>query len=83
MIPGKASCPTGYTREYFGYLMAEHSGVPRYRSMYECVDKDQDTTSLSPNWGSAIYQVETDCGTGLSCPPYSNSKELNCVVCTK
>ena len=27
--------------------------------------------------------VEADCNTGLTCPPYNNHKELNCVVCTK
>ena len=55
----------------------------RHRSMFECVDKDQQSLPLSPNWGSALHHVEADCSSGLPCPPDTNSKELNCVVCTK
>jgi len=36
MIPGQTTCPASWTREYYGYLMAQHSGF--YRSMHECVD---------------------------------------------
>ena len=42
MIPAKTRCPTHWTLEYIGYLMAEkqvHAG----RSMYECVDKDPES----------------------------------------
>ena len=66
MIPGKASCHPTWTREYFGYLMSEHTGENRHRSMYECVDKDLQSLSLSPNYGSALYAVEADCS--LVCP---------------
>ena len=83
MIPGKASCPPTWTREYFGYLMSEKNSSDRHRSMYECVDKDQQSLSLSPNWGSLLYHIEADCSSGLSCPPNTDYKELNCVVCTK
>ena len=84
MIPGKASCPPTWTREYFGYLMSHATSLGnRHRSMFECVDKDQQSLPLSPNWGSALHHVEADCSSGLPCPPDTNSKELNCVVCTK
>ena len=39
MIPAKTSCPTSWTREYYGYLMSENVG--HYRSHYECVHQDQ------------------------------------------
>ena len=40
MIPAKYTCPGGWTREYYGYLMSER--IDNYRTMYECVDKDMD-----------------------------------------
>ena len=83
MISGQASCPASWTREYFGYLMSENTGGDRHRSMYECVDKDQQSLPLSPDWGSVLYTVEVDCNSGLPCPPDTNHKEINCVVCTK
>ena len=36
MIPAKYTCPSGWTREYFGYLMSEHHSY--HRSQYTCVD---------------------------------------------
>ncbi len=88
MIPAKASCPPTWTREYYGYIMADYVGVPnniRGRTMFVCVDEDQEsfpggsTTTI----GALFYHVEAHCGSGLRCPPYDREKELNCVVCTK
>ena len=82
MIPAKYTCPTGWTREYFGYLMSEHHAT--HRSQFSCVDH-----SLIPVIGSShdhngflFYPVEGVCGS-LPCPPYSRDKELSCAVCTK
>ncbi len=87
MIPAKASCPLSWTREYYGYIMTEYSGVNdhvRGRTMFECVDKDQESLpgSSADNNGAVLYHVEAACN-GLPCPPYNPHKELNCVVCTK
>lgn len=41
MIPAKATCPTSWTMEYYGYLMSAHSN--HYRTMFECVDQDQES----------------------------------------
>ena len=38
MIPAKVSCPTSWTREYYGYIMSARFN--HYRSTIECVDKD-------------------------------------------
>ena len=85
MIPAKASCPTTWTREYYGYLMTAHVG--HKRSTYECVDRDQESLLNSNNGnhdGALFYHVEADCGVaGLPCDNYNNHQELNCVVCTK
>ena len=83
MIPAKASCPPTWTREYYGYMMTESITSNRYRSMYQCVDKDAESLSFSPTWGSVLYPVEADCNTGLPCPPNTDYKEINCVICTK
>ena len=82
MIPAKTSCPTAWTREYYGYLMTEH--YRHQRSNYECVDEDQESIagSHANTNGALFYHVEANCN-GMPCPPYDNTKELNCVVCTK
>ena len=84
MVPAKYTCPTGWTREYYGYLMSSHTGSGRHHTQYTCVD-----TALKPVVGSAVdhngllfYFVEGRCGP-LPCPPYDNTKELSCAVCTK
>jgi len=46
MIPAKYTCPTGWTREYFGYLISEYHGF--HRSQFSCVDH-----SLIPVIGSS------------------------------
>ena len=85
MVPAKYTCPSGWTREYYGYLMAETSlTADRHRTHYTCID-----TALKPVPGSSadhnglvFYFVEGRCGS-LPCPPYDNTKELSCAVCTK
>ena len=89
MIPAKASCPSTWTREYYGYIMTAFRGIPgdiHYRNMFECVDKDQeslDTALVGNTDGAMFHHVEAYCGSGLPCPPYNNHQELNCVVCSK
>ena len=37
MVPAKYTCPTGWTREYYGYLMSEYYGHGRHHiSVYLC-----------------------------------------------
>ena len=83
MLPAKTTCPTSWTTEYTGYLMTEHH--THYRSMYECVDQSQESLPGSSQNadGARFYHVEVPCGFGLECPPYVETKELTCVVCTK
>jgi hypothetical protein len=84
MIPAKASCPTTWTREYYGYIMSERHN--HHRSTFECVDEDQESLrdSVGNTNGALFYHVEANCDHGhLPCPPYNSDKELNCVVCTK
>ncbi len=85
MVPGKSSCPAGFTREYYGYLMSERVHTAHKRSTFECVDKDLESVRGSssieyPNHG-LFGHVEAVCN-ALPCPPYNNYKEINCAMCT-
>ena len=82
MIPGKTTCPSSWTQEYNGYLMAERYN--HHRGMYECVDQHPDTVpgGAGGQGGATFYHVEAHC-TGIACPPYTGGRELACAVCTK
>ena len=85
MIPAKTRCPSTWTLEYSGYLMAEASAwSDHHRTMHECVDKNPDSIpgSISDINGALFYHVEANC-VGMACPPYNPQKELTCAVCTK
>ena len=82
MIPAQLTCPSSWTREYYGYLMASHYG--HYRTMFECVDHSPRSVpgSVADTDGALFYHTEVKCN-GLPCPPYDTQKEVVCVVCTK
>ena len=82
MILAWRHCPSQWTLEYTGYLMA---GFKDYgMSTYECVDKDAESVpgSSANTDGGSFFHVEASCN-GLACPPYVAEKELTCAVCTK
>ena len=82
MVPAKYTCPTGWTHEYYGYLMAAHSRHPRFQ--FTCMDNAfKSVAGSSANHdGLLFYFVEGRCGS-LPCPPYDNTREFSCAVCTK
>jgi len=82
MVPAKYTCPTGWTREYYGYLMAEYHSY--HSSQFTCMDNEfKPVSGTSANLdGLVFYFVEGRCGS-LPCPPYDNTRELSCAVCTK
>ena len=82
MIPGKYTCPRDWTREYYGYLMAErHNHVNP--STFECIDSfaESITGTGTDSPGGILMHVESRCANPL-CPPYVDGKELTCAVCT-
>ena len=83
MIPARITCPSSWTREYYGYLMAERSA--HYRTMFECVDRNPQSISgsIANTDGVLFYHTEVKCSRGIPCPPYDAQKEVMCVVCTK
>ena len=82
MLPAKTVCPSTWTLEYSGYLMAGRN--THQRSSFECLDKDPESIPGStPTIAMAyMFHVEATC-TGIPCPPYNDYKELTCAVCTK
>ena len=82
MIPARLTCPSSWTREYYGYLMAERSS--HHRTMFECMDQNPESVpgSVANTNGVLFYHVEVKCN-GIPCPPYDTQKEVTCVVCTK
>ena len=81
-IPAKVNCPSKWTREYYGYLLAAHVSH-NGRLMYECIDYNPDTRTYTSSSSAYLYHVEPVCSNGVTCPPYHSSKELTCVVCSR
>ena len=83
MVPGKSKCYAGWTREYSGYLMSGNYNQPSATDNC-CVDKDPKNLpgGEANDNGYLLYFVESRCGS-LTCPPYVNGREMQCVVCTK
>ena len=82
MVPAKYSCPSGWTREYYGYLMSSRSN--QQRTTFTCMDTAFKTVvgSSADRDSFLFYFVEGRCGS-LPCPPYDSNRELSCAVCTK
>ena len=82
MIPARISCPSSWTREYYGYLMAER--YAHARSTFDCMDSSPESIPGSAGSinGALFYHQEATC-TGLPCPPYVAGREVTCAVCTQ
>ena len=82
MLPAKYTCPSGWTTEYYGYLMAEY--YSHHPSQFTCMDNSFKSVIGSAMHVDAMrfYFVEGRCGS-LPCPPYDSTRELSCAVCTK
>ena len=87
MIPAKATCPTGWRKEYAGYIMTSYKRSDRSRTTFECIDQNAEAIpglggTAAEDRGSILHYVEAHCN-GMPCPPYDAVKELACVVCSK
>ena len=88
IIPASNECPVGWTREYDGYLMPEHSNSPgakayaHHSTSYICIDASPETAVGAITQGQGLlYFVKVGCGT-LPCSKYHDGWEVACVVCT-
>ena len=83
MIPATIYCPSGWTREYYGYLMTSHNN--NHRGSFVCIDRF--TQPFPGGRGNTLvahdlWNVEAHCNI-IPCPPYDDKKELTCAVCSK
>ena len=86
MVPGTTDCPSGWTTEYTGWLMSAYYGHAG-RTEHVCVDKDAEALAgqVANNNGALMYHSTVWCDAanpGIPCPPYVNSKDLACAMCT-
>ena len=83
-MPAKYTFPEDWTTEYYRYLMAERSHPSHKRFLFLCVDESLTSVigSKHNHDGFLFYRVEGRCGS-LPCPPYEETKEVTCAVCTK
>ena len=81
MIPARTTCFPGWTLEYTGYLAAEQ----RTSSLtnYVCIDAHSEALDGggANNNEAVVHNVQVQCGS-LPCPPYVDSRQLACVVCS-
>ena len=84
MAPAKITCPSQWTREYNGYLMAAYYGHASPKN-FVCVDLDaQPVRGEAKNTDGAFFcHARLGNCHGLDCPPYDTKKDLACVVCTR
>jgi len=83
MMPASTSCPVGWTQEYAGYIMSEHTLGSRLPTSYICVDDAPEVASGGVTGiQSILLFVKVRCGT-LPCSKYHDGWEVACVVCTK
>lgn len=85
MIAAKSSCPSGWTRQYDGYLVSNSHGSGRQPSDYVCIHNDSEYLTEGARQhnlnGHLFYPVQAICGS-LPCPPYRNHQYITCVLCT-
>ena len=82
MMPARSTCPSSWTREYYGYLTTEREAY--YRSIFTCINVNAEGAPGARLGTNALYfyYVATTC-LGIACPPYENNRILSCAVCTK
>ena len=83
MIPARYACPSGWTREYWGYLMTK-SFSSKGNADFICVDEDAEYVPFThgAQGGVKLTPVQGACYV-LPCGCYVEGRQLTCAVCTK
>ena len=82
-FPAWKQCPTGWTQEYWGYLVSQHY-THASNKVAVCMDEAPQVIqggTRNQN-GALVYNVEAACGS-LPCQSYINGGELTCAVCSR
>lgn len=79
MQPGHVTCPSSFTRAYYGYLMSAHY-QNAHQTNFICVYYlgDRDDTGNGNHDNSLVYPVETENVQG-----YVQNREVTCAVCLR
>ena len=81
MIPARNDCPTGWSLEYHGYLLASNfDGNRKGQSL--CFDDAIEGHTPSGDGGHHLYRVGVFEGFGLP-SHFLNAREMTCAVCSK
>ena len=82
MVPGTDLCPSGWTLQYWGFLVAAKTHL--YPSDYMCLAQDPEgNLFVRITETMDFYTVAAWCNGGLRCPPYLWSKTILCAICSK
>ena len=83
MIPGRRTCPVGWTEEYEGLLVAER--YTHQKRDFVCVSLGMETleNGAGRTSGGFWFHTQARCISSMPCPPFSDDEPLSCVVCSK
>ena len=84
-IPAKPSCPSGWTREYFGYMMSSYYGHAQQVDPV-CVDHSPDIVpgSQGNQNGILLYFMRVICRpNSIPCGRYKSNLAITCAVCSR
>lgn len=82
MYPGSQVCPSGWTTQYAGYIMATH--YTQTKSEFVCVDRQPEAAFTAGSTDGALwYFTEMECDSPMRCPPYVHDREVTCSICTR
>jgi len=82
MLPAQVNCSSiGWNTEYTGYIVSADRN--QAKSMYVCLDAAPEVVpgGLGDVNEQMFCPVQVQCGS-LNCPPYTDSAEVACAVCT-
>ncbi|XP_019863094.1 PREDICTED: short-chain collagen C4-like [Amphimedon queenslandica] len=84
-IPAKPTCPRGWTREYFGYMMSSYFNHAQQVDPV-CVDVNADAVAGSQGNqnGILLYFMRVICrANSIPCGRYRNNLAITCAVCSR
>ncbi|MDZ4846621.1 MAG: hypothetical protein SH857_13860 [Chitinophagales bacterium] len=80
MMPGTTNCPSGWIRQYSGYVMSAH--YTQRKGEFVCVNASPVAYGSNVNTGGDYwYPTETELGSLTA--PYVHDREVTCCICTR
>ena len=83
MVPGRSDCPSDWTAQYSGYLVAAYYSH-NSKLNWECLNGNSESGGSSSS-NTYLYQTEIECGS-IKCrnqeDRYVQDRELTCALCS-